>query len=117
MLTSTAAHGAPLAPADVPEPLRPWIGWALHGHERARCPLEPKPSCRLCTDHCYAPTHREQIREVMKFSGRHLILRGRLHLLFHFLQRTPEALANLYGFSLSEGHLALRELMATSIAV
>lgn len=27
-----------LAPADVPEPLRPWIGWALGEEDRALCP-------------------------------------------------------------------------------
>ena len=58
--------------------------------KRARCPLEPKPSCRVCPVHCFAPKMREQIRKVMAFSGRHLILRGHLHLLFHFLERTPK---------------------------
>ena len=59
--------------------------------KRARCPLDPKPACRLCAVHCYSPENRRKIREVMKFSGRHLILRGHLHLLFHFLARTPES--------------------------
>jgi predicted amidophosphoribosyltransferase len=59
--------------------------------KRARCPLDPKPACRLCQVHCYAPHMRERIREVMKFSGRHLILRGRLDLLLHFLERKPKA--------------------------
>jgi hypothetical protein len=58
--------------------------------KRIRCPFEPKPSCRLCPDHCYAPTYRRRIREVMKFSGRHLILRGQVHLLLHFLERPPK---------------------------
>jgi hypothetical protein len=58
--------------------------------KRAICHLEPKPACRLCTEHCYAPDYRQRIREVMKFSGRHLILRGRLDLLFHFLLRPPK---------------------------
>ncbi len=34
-----AARAAPLAEAEVPEPLRPWVGWALRGHESARCPF------------------------------------------------------------------------------
>jgi hypothetical protein len=59
--------------------------------KRLRCPLSPKPSCRVCPVHCYAPEMRARIREVMKFSGRHLILRGHLHLLFHFLVRRPKA--------------------------
>ncbi|MEN8149888.1 MAG: nitrous oxide-stimulated promoter family protein [Planctomycetota bacterium] len=58
--------------------------------KRAMCPLTPKPACRLCTEHCYADEYREKIREVMRFSGRHLILRGHLHLLFHFLERPPK---------------------------
>ena len=28
----------PLAPAQVPEPLKPWISWALRGHEEELCP-------------------------------------------------------------------------------
>ncbi|MBN2573856.1 MAG: hypothetical protein JXP73_04760, partial [Deltaproteobacteria bacterium] len=35
---SRPAAGAPLAPKDVPAPLRPWTAWALHGHEEAVCP-------------------------------------------------------------------------------
>ncbi len=57
--------------------------------KRARCPLLPKPTCRVCPVHCYAPKMREKIRRVMAFSGRHLMLRGHLHLLFHFLLRAP----------------------------
>jgi len=29
----------PLAPGQVPEPLRPWIGWALKGNENRLCPF------------------------------------------------------------------------------
>ncbi|MGH7965553.1 MAG: hypothetical protein ACRERD_27700, partial [Candidatus Binatia bacterium] len=35
----TALFAAPLAPQDVPEPLRPWTQWVLHGHEEQRCPF------------------------------------------------------------------------------
>lgn len=52
---------------------------------RLRCPLEEKPSCKHCPIHCYKPGHREKVREIMRFSGRHLILRGRLDLLWHYL--------------------------------
>jgi hypothetical protein len=34
-----AAWGQLQATADLPEPLRPWVGWVLHGHEDDRCPL------------------------------------------------------------------------------
>ena len=65
--------------------------------KRARCPLEPKPSCRVCPVHCYAPHMRQGIREVMKFSGMHLILRGRLDYLLHFLERRPKQVTTKDG--------------------
>ena len=52
---------------------------------RLRCPLEAKPACKHCPVHCYKPGHRERVREIMRFSGRHLIRRGRLDLIFHYL--------------------------------
>lgn len=51
---------------------------------RIKCPLDPKPTCKHCHVHCYRPGHRERVREIMRFSGRHLILRGRLDLLWHY---------------------------------
>ncbi|MHC4445781.1 MAG: nitrous oxide-stimulated promoter family protein [Planctomycetota bacterium] len=53
--------------------------------KRSLCPLEPKPACKRCPDHCYHPQYRRQIREVMKYSGRKLVLSGRLDYLFHLL--------------------------------
>ena len=49
------------------------------------CPLDPKPMCKKCPTHCYAPGYREKMREVMRFSGMYLIKHGRLDLLFHYL--------------------------------
>lgn len=43
---------------------------------RARCPKHPKPFCSHCDTHCYRPAMREQMREVMKYSGPRSILRG-----------------------------------------
>jgi hypothetical protein len=51
--------------------------------KRRKCPLDPKPSCKHCTIHCYAKAQRAMIREVMAYSGRRLLLRGRLDLLWH----------------------------------
>lgn len=52
---------------------------------RSRCPLDPKPACKKCPQHCYAPRYREQIREVMRYSGTRLVLTGRLDYLYHLL--------------------------------
>jgi hypothetical protein len=53
--------------------------------KRSHCPMDPKPACKHCPQHCYHPTYRAQIREVMKFSGRKMLLAGRLDYLFHLL--------------------------------
>ena len=37
--------------------------------KRTHCPMNPKPACKHCPSHCYHPTYRAQIREVMRFSG------------------------------------------------
>ena len=49
------------------------------------CPYDPKPKCKDCAAHCYAPGYRERIKKVMKFSGIYMIKRGRLDLLAHFI--------------------------------
>ncbi len=49
------------------------------------CPYDPKPMCKKCETHCYAPGYRERIQEVMKFSGLYLIKHGRLDLMVHYL--------------------------------
>ena len=38
-LVAQPANSAPLRPEEIPEPLRPWTEWVLHGHERERCPF------------------------------------------------------------------------------
>jgi len=60
-------------------------GLLLHGIERRRkCPLVPKPTCKDCHVHCYSKEYRTRIREIMAFSGRRLIMRGRLDYLWHY---------------------------------
>lgn len=53
--------------------------------KRAHCPMNPKPSCKHCPSHCYHPKYRRQIQEVMRFSGRHIVMTGRLDYLLHLL--------------------------------
>jgi len=52
---------------------------------RMRCPLDPKPTCKRCPVHCYKPVQRQRVRAIMRYSGRALVLRGRLDLLWHLL--------------------------------
>jgi len=40
-LCTGAAQAAPLTPAEVPEPLKPWVPWVLRDVEAALCPYEP----------------------------------------------------------------------------
>ncbi len=59
----------------------------LFSHGMAKllqCPYEPKPMCKKCRTHCYAPGYRERMREVMRFSGLYLIKHGRLDLVLHY---------------------------------
>jgi uncharacterized CHY-type Zn-finger protein len=48
------------------------------------CPYDPKPKCKKCKTHCFAPGYRERIRKVMRFSGLYLIKHGRLNLILHY---------------------------------
>jgi len=53
--------------------------------KRLNCPLEvEKPSCKKCRIHCYAKAQRELVREIMAYSGRKLMLRGRLDYVWHY---------------------------------
>ena len=61
------------------------VGLLLHGIERRRrCPLDPKPTCKNCRIHCYSRDYRAKIREIMAFSGRRMLMRGRLDYLWHY---------------------------------
>lgn len=49
------------------------------------CPHHPKPACKHCPSHCYATAQREQMRAIMRFSGKYLVTHGRFDLLFKLL--------------------------------
>ncbi len=53
--------------------------------KRINCPLDPKPACKNCPQHCYHPAYRARIREVMKYSGHRLLFSGRLDYLLHLI--------------------------------
>ena len=53
--------------------------------KRIKCPLEAeKPSCKHCRIHCYAAEQREKVREIMGYSGRRLMMLGRLDYVWHY---------------------------------
>ncbi len=52
---------------------------------RLKCPLEgEKPTCKHCRTHCYAKQQLAKVKEIMAYSGRTLIMRGRLDYLWHY---------------------------------
>lgn len=53
--------------------------------KRSTCPMDPKPMCKHCPNHCYHPSYRAKIQEVMRFSGKKMLLSGRIDYLFHLL--------------------------------
>jgi len=62
---------------------------ALLDYARRRldhCPKgENKTSCRKCATHCYAPSYREKIRMVMKYTGPRMIFHHPVSALRHLL--------------------------------
>ncbi len=53
--------------------------------KRSHCPMDPKPACKHCPSHCYHPSYRAKIQEVMRFSGKKMVLSGRLDYLLRLL--------------------------------
>ena len=55
------------------------------------CPLEEnKVSCRKCVIHCYAPSRKEQIRKVMRFSGPRMIFNHPVIAIKHLIKEKFE---------------------------
>ncbi len=48
MLITPALQAAPLSQDAVPEPLRPWVSWALHGESESGCPSLHNRNARRC---------------------------------------------------------------------
>ena len=52
---------------------------------RLRCPLErEKPTCKHCRIHCYAEPQLAKVKEIMAYSGRKLMMRGRLDYVWRY---------------------------------
>lgn len=84
--TQTVANPTPhRPPLELCSDCMEFLHYAVN--RRLLCPLEEnKPSCKHCPIHCYAPQKRELIKQIMAWSGRRLILRGRLDYLWHYLR-------------------------------
>jgi len=56
-----------------------------YSHERLEhCRYEEnKPTCRKCPIHCYKPTMRKEIRQVMRFSGLRLVFHAPMEWIRH----------------------------------
>jgi len=81
-ITAPAMRAVPLEKYPLCSDCAAFLAYACE--RRLRCPLDDKPACKHCPVHCYRPGHREKVREIMRFSGRYLIRRGRLDLLWHY---------------------------------
>lgn len=61
---------------------RKFLTYAIE--RRLNCPLEERPVCKHCQVHCYRSDYREKVRKIMRYSGKALIKKGRLDLLWHY---------------------------------
>ncbi len=59
-----------------------------YAHQRlSRCKYgNNKPTCRQCPIHCYRPDFREQMREVMRYSGPRMLLYSPLAAVRHLFR-------------------------------
>lgn len=48
---------------------------------------EIKPVCKECPVHCYSPSKREQMQQVMRYSGPRMILRRPIFALVHMMDK------------------------------
>lgn len=65
-----------------------------YAHTRLdRCPFgDEKPTCVNCSIHCYKPTMRESIRDVMRYAGPRLMFRRPILALLHLVDGRRSAL-------------------------
>jgi hypothetical protein len=57
-----------------------------------KCPfMEQKTFCANCKVHCYKPEKREQIRQVMRFSGPRMLLHHPILAIWHLICSKREA--------------------------
>jgi hypothetical protein len=53
-----------------------------------KCPFGAgKPVCSKCKVHCYKPQKREQIKEIMRYSGARMLFRHPIHTIVYFYHK------------------------------
>jgi hypothetical protein len=60
------------------------LDYALFRLDRCRYGVE-KMTCARCPTHCYKPDMRDQVRRVMRYAGRRMLLRHPVLAMFHVL--------------------------------
>ena len=62
------------------------------------CPFhEGKTSCKNCTIHCYKPGIKDDIKQVMRYSGPRMMLRHPILTVFHFIDNTRKEPLTVLG--------------------
>ena len=62
------------------------------------CPFhEGKTSCKNCPIHCYKPGIKDDIRQVMRYSGPRMMLRHPVLTIFHFIDNTRKEPLTILG--------------------
>ena len=56
-----------------------------YAHQRIDCCpfMESKTFCSVCKTHCYAPTYREKIREIMRYGGPRMLFISPIQVIRH----------------------------------
>ena len=52
-----------------------------------KCPFTNKSNCNDCKVHCYAPDKRSAIREIMRYSGKRMILKHPVMTIVHYMRK------------------------------
>lgn len=77
-----SSHLSPLTVTPLCPQCQALLDYALQRLERCRFG-EDKPSCTRCPVHCYKPAMREQIRQVMRYSGPRMLLHNPIMAIRH----------------------------------
>lgn len=57
----------------------------------SHCPHgNKKPTCQKCTIHCYAPSRREEIRNVMRYAGPRMLLHHPIAAILHLIDNAKK---------------------------